>query len=358
MESSIINFSGNVARTLGRTFYDKENGVTYFNWTCSGFEFHFTGKKVEAELQSSEEHIGDVNTQGWVSVFINDSDEPARRFALDKLRGWYTLFETEEPCSYKVKVLKITEAQNGRTGVAKLRIHGDLKTMLTESKQRKVEFIGDSITCGYGNEAEKPEDGFRTYQENGWNTFAAKTARKLKAELNCICSSGIGIHSSYTDVDKINDSLLMPVLYNYTDRLLEQHTGKTGYTEWDFSKYVPDLIVINLGTNDGSYVRFDEKRKVVFRNSYIDFLKQVRGKNGTYPRILCTLGSIDTYLFDEIAAGVEEYKRQTGDTQIDTMKFDIQLETDGIGGDWHPSTATHEKMSNKLYEKVTEYMGW
>jgi lysophospholipase L1-like esterase len=358
MDNNIINFNENVVRLLGRTFYDNEKGAAYFNWTCSGFEFQFTGTKVEAELVSSAEHIGDINGQGWVAVFINDGNEPVKRFAIDKIKGWYTLFETKKSGSYKVKVLKLTEAQTGRAGVTRLRIEGNLHNEQVEPKQHKIEFIGDSITCGYGNEAEKIEDSFRTYQENGWDAFAAKTARKLNSDFNCISSSGIGIYSSYTDVDKINDSLLMPMIYNYTDKLYEQSTGKSSYTEWDFTKYSPDLIVINLGTNDGSYVRFDEGRKKIFKKLYVDFLKQIREKNGVNPKILCTLGSIDTYLFDEIVAAVEEYKLQTGDVKIDTMNFDIQIEADGIGGDWHPSTATHEKMSNKLYNKITEYMTW
>jgi lysophospholipase L1-like esterase len=358
MDNNMINFNENTARLLGRTFYDSESGIVYFNWTCSGFEFQFTGAKVEGELISSAEHAGNVNEQAWVAVFINDGDEPVKRFALDNIKGWYTLFEAEKPDTYKVKVLKITEAQNGRAGVTRLKIQGNLHTELIVPKQHKIEFIGDSITCGYGNEAEKPEDGFKTYQENGWDAFAAKTARKLKADFNCISSSGIGIYSSYTDENKINDSLLMPMVYNYTDRFLEQSKGKSCNTAWDFKKYVPDLIVINLGTNDGSYVRYDESRKENFRKLYVDFLKQIREKNGDYPKILCTIGSIDTYLFDEITAAVEEYKLQTGDTKIDTMKFEVQIEADGIGGDFHPSTATHEKMSNKLCKKITEYMAW
>ncbi len=350
MDNNIITFDENTARLMGRTFYDLENGITYFNWTCSGFEFDFTGTKIEAELVSSAEHVKDCNAQAWIAVFINDDEVPVKKFPLDKVKGWYTLFDSEKSVSCRIKVLKITEVQFGRAGVTRLRSCGGSHITATEAKTLKIEFIGDSITCGYGNEAEKPEDGFKTYQENGWEAFAAKTARKLKAEFNCVCYSGIGVYSSYAGEDKINNSILMPMLYNYADRLVEQNAGKTSYTEWDFTKYVPDLIVINLGTNDGTYVRYDKKRKKNFRQAYVEFLRQVRYKNGYTPKILCTLGSMDTYLFDEILAAVEEHKLQTGDESIDAMKFNLQLEEDGIGGSFHPSTLTHEKMSNKLFE--------
>lgn len=358
MKTEVIIFNEKFATLLGRTLYDSENGVTYFNWTCSGFEFIFTGTKVEAEMISSPEHVEDINGQGWIAVFINGSDEPIKRFPLDKEKGWYTLFETEEYATYEVKVLKITEVQFGTAGVTKLRVQGKQDLIPTEKKLRKIEFIGDSITCGYGNEAEKPEDGFRTYEENGWDAYAAKTARKLNAMFNCVAYSGIGIYSSYTGEDKRNNSILMPMLYNYADKIFEKSVGKSIYTEWDFTRYVPDIIIINLGTNDGSYVRYNEERRGIFKNLYVDFLKQVREKNGSYPEILCTLGSIDTYLFNEIEAAVEEYKLQTGDIKINCMKFEIQLEIDGIGGSWHPSSATHEKMSSKLCKKISEQMGW
>jgi lysophospholipase L1-like esterase len=358
VEYNIANIDESIIRFFGRTFYDSVKNAVYFNWTCSGFEFKFTGTKVEAELLTSKEHAEDVSSQGWVAVFVDDSEEPIKRFALNRVKDWYTLFETEVSDSYKIKVVKITEVQFGNTGLTNLRFHGQFDSLPQNTKVRKIEFIGDSITCGYGNEEKIPEESFKTCKENGWEAFAAKTARKLQAEYNCISWSGIGIYSSYTDSDNRNDSILMPMLYNYTDRPYEKRAGKSSYMEWNFKTFVSDLIVINLGTNDASYVRYDEDRKKKFRSLYMDFLKQLREKNGDHPKILCTLGSMDLYLFEEILTAVEEYKQQTGDKRIDTMAFELQLEEDGIGGSWHPSIHTHEKMSIKLCNKVSEYMEW
>lgn len=44
--------------------------------------------------------------------------------------------------------------------------------------------------------------------------------------------------------------------------------------------------------------------------------------------------------------------------KIHTHFFEIQLESDGIGSDWHPSLKTQDKMSKTLISKIQEVMGW
>ena len=53
-----------------------------------------------------------------------------------------------------------------------------------------------------------------------------------------------------------------------------------------------------------------------------------------------------------------QWKNSTGDRKIHTHFFDVQLEEDGIGIDWHPSLRTHEKMSETLINKIKEVMKW
>ena len=47
---------------------------------------------------------------------------------------------------------------------------------------RKIEFIGNSITCGYGNEGLKKEEGFDYATENHYYSYASITARNLEAQ--------------------------------------------------------------------------------------------------------------------------------------------------------------------------------
>jgi hypothetical protein len=78
--------------------------------------------------------------------------------------------------------------------------------------------------------------------------------KKLRAEYQMVCWSGIGIISNYTEQDTPNEEWLMPVLYPYTDKACDLAIGNDPEL-WDFSRFVPDCIVINLGTNDNSYTK-------------------------------------------------------------------------------------------------------
>lgn len=63
--------------------------------------------------------------------------------------------------------------------------------------ERKIEFIGNSITCGYGVESSDPNEHFSDETENHYYTYAAITARNLKAQHVAVARSGIGIYRNY-----------------------------------------------------------------------------------------------------------------------------------------------------------------
>ena len=127
-------------------------------------------------------------------------------------------------------------------------------------------------------------------------------------------------------------------------------------TTWDFTRQ-PDVVVINLGTNDNSYVKNDAAKKQEFTAAYVAFLKQVREKNPDAV-LFATLGIMGVELYSCIEDAVKQYSEETGDSKIHTMKFDIQSMEDGIAADWHPSEKTHEKAAGKLAAKIRETMGW
>ena len=115
--------------------------------------------------------------------------------------------------------------------------------------------------------------------------------------------------------------------------------------------------MINLGTNDESYTGYDKAKQKEYTNGYVAFLKQIRELNPN-ATILCTLGIVGDCLYSSTQKAVQEYKSQTGDTNIECMKFDIQQREDGLAADWHPTEKTHTKASMKLTAKIRELMGW
>ena len=63
-------------------------------------------------------------------------------------------------------------------------------------------------------------------------------------------------------------------------------------------------------------------------------------------------------LYPAIEDAVKQYVDETGDTKINSLKFDVQNLEDGLGSDWHPSEKTHAKAAHKLADKITELYGW
>lgn len=340
-------------RVLGRSLM--RDGIRYLGYSCSAVEFTFTGSRAEAVLWTDSSSLEGIY-KAWVAVFIDDEEEPVRRFSLDKEEDTYLLFQGEQIKETTIRLVKYSEAANGKVGIKAIILDTEQPPQPTRAKSRRLEFIGDSITCGYGNEGIWNVDVFNTAQENPWKAYAASCARALEADYHLVAWSGIGILSSWTDQEEPNEYLLMPDLYRYADMATDTVLGNKEPELWDSTRFIPDCIVINLGTNDNSYTKGIQERVDSFGNKYYSFVKQVREQNPT-SKIVCTLGAMGQDLCNEVKKQVDRLNSE-GEKDIYFMSFDLQNEKDGIGSDWHPSLITHEKMAKKLELKLREIMRW
>ncbi|MDS0528066.1 GDSL-type esterase/lipase family protein [Clostridium sp. SHJSY1] len=347
-----VKASDENVKVLGRTRII--DGIRYINYSCSGIEFMFTGRAVSVVLCSDYSKWDEI-FKGWVAVFINDECAPSKRFPLESDEDIYKIFESSIPQTVKIKLVKMSEAAFAKVGIKEIIFDGNIKP--TENRCRLIEFIGDSITCGYGNEGNWNIDEFNTAQENPFKAYAAKTAQHFNADFNCISWSGIGIISSWTEVDTPNTDWLMPMLYKYTDAGLDQSLGNSEYELWDNNLFKPEIIVINLGTNDNSYTKNFKDRINQFIVGYYKLLKQVRSCNPN-AEIICSLGVMGQDLCPAIETAVVTFINQTNDSKIHTMRFEVQSESDGIGTDWHPSIKTHNKIAKQLIRKIESIIQW
>ena len=127
--------------------------------------------------------------------------------------------------------------------------------------------------------------------------------------------------------------------------------------DWDFANFRPDLIVLNLGTNDDSYCQGKEDRQEEFAAFYQRFLQEIRRLNPDAV-LLCTYGIMNQRLYPCIEKAVDTYKKESNDTDVYTMQFDLYQESDGYVVDYHPSIRTHNKAAWKLIQKIKEIMNW
>ena len=226
---------------------------------------------------------------------------------------------------------------------------------------RKIEFIGNSITCGYGNEGLKKEERFDYATENHYYSYASITAHNLQAQHWVVARSGIGAYRNYDGPKTGNPESNMPVQYEYTGYAWKPELRKEPtflQEKWDFSRYQPDVVCINLGTNDLSTPNYD---LTLLKQGYQKLLKMVRQHNPK-AKIVFLTGTmlynqelqIAKQLLDEIAA--EAHK--AGDKEV--YRFDMN-HIDGeafLGNDWHPNVYQDEKMAGELTPYLRKLMNW
>lgn len=341
-------------KVLGRA--DFTENTLWMVHSGSGAEFTFTGTEATVTMQCDSTIMGSRDNQARIAIFVNGEcvvDE-----MIDKMDETFTVFESETPQECTVRIVKLSEAAMSTVGIKTLEVEcmGDIQP--TPGKEHLIEFIGDSITCGYGVEDEDKNHHFSTKTENVMKTYAYKTAEALDADYSMVSFSGYGIVSGSSGDGQKHPEQVLSLYYEKLGFSYGAYVGKyAADVAWDFNKRQPDLIVINLGTNDETYTKTDAAKRDEYAAGYVEFLKMVR-KNNPDATILCTLGIMGDGLYPSLEKAVEQYSTESGDTNVHTMKFDVQSPADGLAADWHPTEATHTKAADKLAAEIKEVMGW
>ncbi|MCM1329390.1 MAG: GDSL-type esterase/lipase family protein [Ruminococcus sp.] len=336
-------------RVLGRSLF--LDGTRYLSWCCSGVEFNFTGKKISAEIWTDFviDEPWKENWHPYIAVFLNGEEVPKKRIKINSGTNNYTIFESEKEQTVTLKILKLSESAFGKIGIVKFSADGEITP--TKPRKNRFEFIGDSITCGFGIEGKSAEEGFRTDTENSYISYGAEVAKAFDADFNLISWSSIGVYSSDCKEDngKPNDGWIMPMLYDYTDLAAEDILKIPDRTEWDFNNFIPDIIVVNLGTNDMSFTKKIPERVHNFKEAYKKFILHIREKNPS-AEIICVLGMMGDELYPAVAEAAEEI----ADKKVRALRLDVQLEADGTGSEKHPNFVTHKKAAEKIIKLIKE----
>ena len=217
--------------------------------------------------------------------------------------------------------------------------------------QRTIEFIGNSITCGYGNESMVPSDHFEYETENHYLSYAQLTCRALNAQAHVTARSGIGVYSSYGGPKTGTPENVMTTEYEYTN--LYDRSER-----WDFSRYQPQVVCINLGTNDLSTNNYDVK---LLKAAYKAFLKQVRSHNPKAKIVyLCgsMLGGKELDIARQTLNEVVDEAHKQGDQQVYRFDFTPANGSLKYGADWHPSIWQHQLMASELTAFLRQLMQW
>ena len=357
-------------KVTGRTIF--RDGIRYLGYTGTSISFRFTGKMAKAKLLS-DASLHDKKAYAWVAVFIKEEMdgevscgavadiEPYKRFSLDCDEAEYVLYEADAEKTVTVTLIKYSEAEYAACGVEWIEIDSDNVLEPPLPKKLKIEMIGDSITCGYGNEGCVDEPEHDTAKENPMKAYSLLVATHLDADVNVVAWNGKGVITSYIGEDepKVKDSSwLVPMLYEYVDAGCEKYylnTPQSQWEKWDNNRFVPDIITVYLGTNDASYTDNDDTKKQEFVDGYVKFIETIKRKNPDVP-ILCMLGTMDKSLCESVAKAVAIIDERYQKSQIYYLDLPLQDEGDGLGINWHPTEATHRKTAGLVESMIRKIL--
>ena len=335
-------------KMLGRTH--SENGILWLAHSASGVEFTMKGTKCSVKIIGDSMISAEDNQARFVAYVDGERvvDE-----MITQSEVTYDVFSYEEEKEVTVRLMKISEAANSILGIDEIAVTSEEDIAPTAEKELKIEFIGDSITCGYGVDDEDRNHHFSTKTEDATKAYAYKTAELLDADYSLVLYSGHGIISGYTTQGKKVAAQQLPVKY---DRFaISSVNAPDGFSaagiDWDFRKFVPDIIVINLGTNDYSYTGRDEELIKEYSDSYTKFLTKVR-ENNADAHIICALGVMGADLYDAMCTAAENYTAETGDNNISTFRLSTQDGSTGYAADWHPTAATHDIAAEEMADYI------
>lgn len=332
---SFINYMGRIGR----------------NDSCA--EIYWTGSSVTLRVKAAttvKAVLADDNGNNYYYVIVDGNSNKAVKIKIDKEKKRYTLASGLNKAVHAITLFKVTNTDFITTRFYGFEIDKRAKVLAPVKKpQRKIEFFGNSITCGHGAENDSHDSGAPQFFNN-YRAYGAITARYFNAQYHCTAKSGIGIMVSWFPE-------VMPDIY---DRL----NPRDSTSKWDFSKYTPDIVVINLFQNDSWLVNMPEHAQFKARfgtakptedfiiTAYKSFLQSIRNQ---YPTawIICALGNMDATKagskwpgYIDTAVGLLQDKRMI-------THFFAYKNTPG-----HPVLKEQEAMANDLIAFIKKRNLW
>jgi lysophospholipase L1-like esterase len=313
---------------VGR-YDDTDPAAVRMGWSGVGLVVRFDGTGATVRMDDQSQYF---------TVVVDGEVQPP--LATSGGTQDYVVAAGLPPGEHTVELYRRTEGSFGPTVVNEVLLEGEL--LAPPPVTRRMELIGDSISAGYGNEGVSP-CSFSAQTENSYQTYGAIAARTVGAELHTVAWSGKGIVYNYDN--DMNQP--MPELY---DRIIASDGAP-----WSF-EWQPDVVAINLGTNDFS--TDNDPSQELYVSTYVEFLAHVRD---VYPdaQILVLQPSLFGAEADMVQGYLEEVVAQrqaAGDAAV--AYADVNVDWIGSGCDGHPTVATHEGMAGRLVEELQAHLGW
>ena len=307
------------------TFLPPCNQVNHhyqFQWSASGFQFVFLGKSITLQISSHHTLYGPV----ILAVFIDN--ELYQNIGLKEGSHTYSL-SFAKPKSMHVKIIQVTELQYGFFELEEIQTDGEISKL--DKPSESILWVGDSLSAGYGLEADTTPLVFNTHFEDCTHAYPYLVSNALNTLPIIIAYSGNGILSRWIPEteEKPNTEDILPSIFPY-----------------DLSEN-PSWVILNLGTNDASYTRGIPEREQRFQELYIDFILKLKTKFPNAKFLLC-YGLMEKSLLSSV-------QKVALETSSLFLSFDTATEKDGLCFASHPNKTSHLNAAHTLINFIRTY---
>lgn len=319
----------------GRNTKDYNAGTVQINWPGTTLKTRFVGSKLTVDMIGNGDHFDILNNGQLTNKIITNSGGTKQTFVL---------FESEQPQTVLVEVVKRTENYEAMTKIVSVEHDGYLEGAW--NYQPHILFIGDSISAGFGSESTKRDC---TWEEiysssNARLAFPYQTGQELDASITQLSFSGLGLIRNWSGNQSYHD------LTYYADKASAIYGQKL-----DFEDKYPDLIVVEVGTNDFStdpqphepWADIEEV-KTAWIDRMVEFVGDLKYRYNNTDVILMPRPA---YPYDYIIPATNEAIKMLnsqGQKGIYSHIFASPLE----GCIWHPTTQEHKSIAKDLSDFI------
>jgi len=308
---------------------------------ASSVSMNIMGDSAKVWLKSTTDY-------DYVTLIVDDKN--LGRFKIDSTSNFSIpiKFTESKSTSHRLSVYKATEANTGTiifSGVDALSV--DAQEPM--EKKMKIEFIGNSITCGSAmDDSGMPcgTDDYKNYH-NAYLSYGPEVSRELGVDFLLSSVSGFGIYRGWnTEADEAVNTV--PEVYS------NLYLDGNGNKERNFSTFVPDVVSICLGTNDLSLGDGTKKREDFNSEQYIqEYIKFIEYIYTVYPDTRVALlnspmvsGKANDTLVKCLNMVKEHFEMKT--PHMRKIAIFLYSKTYQNGCNTHPDIEDHSKMALEL----------
>lgn len=353
---------------LGRTV--RQNPLPLF-WTASGVELRTKCSELWFDIESDF-----TIREEWIRIEVDGC--LLQRRMVPKGRSKICAFRTF-PAETERTVRLLKEVQPMREDEQKyLLLHGiacEGELLEVPEKPCKIEFVGDSLSSGEGLGGFAGLVGAGSSMFGVEGHYALKVAKAFDADFRILSQSGWGVYCScYNDLDRV-----MPRYYEQVCGILkgERNERLGAFARHDFGSWQPDVVIVNLGSNDGfaldregwtepetgreyrqitnAYGGVEEKSALRFEAAVVAFLQKLRALN-PQAYLLWAYGMCEHTMLPYLQKAVARYKAETGDERADFQQLPATMDS-WVGSSNHPGVITHGYAADVLIDRVKGILG-